>query len=694
MSWLYGRREEKAFHDKAWKRADMAAWDERWAGLSLAARRRFVEDVKPGMQGRRAPGTPASRFSAAVLEEMTAAGLIEIDRRWGKPEVVVSDAARGFASRLRALNRYRLLDGARNAEFANYVGYCFQSYELDRVLFAVIGKATGLPGYSIVGDLLEVLVARRRWPEWVLAYLNDPLAGEVLQAVRAAGGRLPLAGLAERLPAQDPAAVRPALDRLVNHLALVEDLDQETYEILVGLLPSVRADLHRQRRPRPRLAVRPAPADVSPEGGIDVPDLRSLLLELAGGRARLRKDRTLFEKERDRFLGVMEPLPGWLQERVGSPGDRLDKAARWARVLELVRELRAAGALLLDLTDEGRRWLGLGFTQQYAFLYAYVRDLPRDQEQVAADLAFLGSRITSVPVPPKATGEPDYGWHIHRSQREPLRRAVHRAFSLLPEGEFVTVASFLDHAAYGEHNPLYLGTSAERVRVRNEGRLILPLEEQLEELGRRLLKAALERLVVFGCAQLGREPGGALVVARRPRLEAYFEAGAPAVAPGADVSRVIVQPDFTIVVIGLAAGPSAELAPFCDRVQGSAGQGSLTFRLSRESVQKGLAAGLEPAEVFGRLERLSSTPLPQNVAAQLRTWCDWVRKVSAGPATLIRCPDEAAAERVLAALGKSAERLGERLVAWPGGGGLNAALRRKLQEQGIVVEVEQASRER
>ncbi len=77
-------------------------------------------------------------------------------------------------------------------------------------------------------------------------------------------------------------------------------------------------------------------------------------------------------------------------------------------------------------------------------------------------------------------------------------------------------------------------------------------------------------------------------------------------------------------------------------------------------------------------------PLPANVVHEVREWSNWVRSVSTEPATLLRCPDAAAAVRVLVALGRRAEKLNETTVAFSHAA-LGEADRRKLLEQGIVL---------
>jgi hypothetical protein len=146
----------------------------------------------------------------------------------------------------------------------------------------------------------------------------------------------------------------------------------------------------------------------------------------------------------------------------------------------------------------------------------------------------------------------------------------------------------------------------------------------------------------------------------------------------------VVQPDFTIVVIGLDPAPLAELAPFCDRVRGSATHGSLTFRLTRASLFRGLAAGLKPDEILNRLRKHASNELPGNVVAEVQAWSGQARTVDVATATLVYCPDAETAGRVVSALGKLAQRVGDRVVALDREG-ITPALRQKLQSEGILL---------
>ncbi|MGH7226047.1 MAG: helicase-associated domain-containing protein, partial [Gemmataceae bacterium] len=108
------------------------------------------------------------------------------------------------------------------------------------------------------------------------------------------------------------------------------------------------------------------------------------------------------------------------------------------------------------------------------------------------------------------------------------------------------------------------------------------------------------------------------------------------------------------------------------------------LRLTRASIVKAVMTGLSAEEILERLQHHGSTPLPSNVVHEVREWAGWVRSVPAAPAMLFRCPDAHTADRVLAALGRNAEKLNETTVAFSSAA-LSETDRRKLREQGIIV---------
>lgn len=450
----------------------------------------------------------------------------------------------------------------------------------------------------------------------------------------------------------------------------------------------------REPSTRPALQPCPVPAEPGPENGTDIPDLRAVLLELVADRARLRRNHDLFQKETDRFESVLEPLPGWLVEMYHlTPSRRRDIAFYWAKRLQLTHEVSEGRALWLELTDTGRNWLTQPIQEQYAFIYQRLRETDRSNSpdfywnHEFDDGWFLGVSVSSVPVRPGKHNRHDWVTGLSLEDRQPLREALYAALAELPVGVFHRFDNVASHICFGPHNPLLLGRPSDQVRIRVSGRILLPRDKPLYETGRHALgQLVSNRLVSLGCLQAGRDADGELLIARRPRLDVYFGRAAPAEPAGSGIPPVVVvQPDFSVLVIGLDQTPLAALLPFCERIRERSSPGSATLRLSRDSVVKGAVTGLSSAAMLERLQRHCSKPLPENVVHEVRTWADWVRRVSAEPVTLLRCPDAAAADRVVAALGrKNVEKLNETTVA------LSSALladadRRKLLEQGIVL---------
>jgi hypothetical protein len=692
MSWLFSREKPSAFHDKAWKRADLAIWDEHWHRLSRPARRYLLDSVRTVSHPAGALAINAlASVPRPVFSELQAAGLVSVEEA-GQPDCfVVTTAALGWLARLRALRRFSLLS-EQPSQFDRYISHAFASFELGQVIADIVEKQTGIGRYRLAGDPFELFVRRQRWPEWVADYLAGPLARPLIEAIEKAGAPVPLPRLADLLPGADATAVRAALDGLVNHLALFEDLHPETLDIVVGLLPEVaRARRKARLEPAPRLE--PCqPADLAPEAGIEVPDLRTVLLEIAGARPRLRQDGSLFQKEQERFVAALDPLPAWLLS--GSDEEtrqqRMHTALRWAHQMQLVQAVKSPDrAVVLDLTQRGREWLALEREAQYAPLFEELREASQPRMYPGpADATFLGSAVHAV----VARDDPRPALYtpfrpLPAEEKRPLREALYALFAGLPHGIFFPVDAFLHFAGHGPRNPLLLGRSPAEVVVRVDERLVPPLEEHLRDAARVLLHDFLAcRLIGLGCVQMARDARGKPLLTCLPRLDAYFGKVTIAPTPAPAATRVVVQPDFTVVVIGLDPAPIADLAPFCDRVRGSATQGSLTFRLSRASLFRGLAGGLKHDDVLARLHKHASNDLPGNVLTEVQTWCCQARTVDVAPATLVTCPDADTAGRVVAVLGKRAQRVGERVVALDTEG-ITPGVRQKLQAEGILLGV-------
>ena len=674
-------------------------WAERWGKLSPQARSTVLRQLKApaSKNSTRPPFITVQRVATDVLEELTAAGIAE--RRPGPTarqgeRLVVPPEAVDFVHWVQGLAEWRLLepDGAQRLPF--YVQHVFYGTNLDASIRPVLREGNIHDTFMSRGLLLSQYVTNRRWPEWAARSLRNSLAEEMLRVVEEAGGVLPLEELADRLPRSKPADVRALVPTLVGMLALFEDVRPGTWEIVIGLLEPVREGLRRARQPQvwPALVPVEAPEDVLPEGGYQLDDLRAFLVELASGPARLRQNQTLFQKEWGRFQGVLEPLPAWTGRLLRLNGEeRLSQIVRWCWALKLTRSVRRDNAPWLELSKEGQEWLAGDLASQYRRLFKFLRKAPGDADYefggyYSGDVLFLGVELLALETQDKASS-----WWVKLTpaDRDRLRQAFDTALAELPPGRFVRVNSFLDHATFGPHNPLSLGgLEPGQVTVILQAAPVPPLEEQREAAGRRCLELFItERLLPLGCVQAGVDGEGWMCIARHPRLDAYFgravaddALGGPALAGG----RVLVQPDFSVIIIGTQPSAAAELAPFCERAGSHGARGTLQLKITRPTVVAAVAGGLSGQEIVERLTRHSSVPVPANVLHEVREWAGWVRTVQPETLTVLRCPDRDTADRAASALGRQAQRLNETLVALPVGA-LGGAERNKLQQHGILI---------
>ena len=312
--------DERAFCDKAYRRQGMAGWEAKWHDLSIRARDAFLHVVKgpvktSGINSNR-PTVSIKKLPAGILRELTDSGFVEARPATSKvsgERVRATDGVNDFAARIRTLEKFHLLDADQPSELATFVEHAFSGTQLNGVLTTVLHHA-GIGGIFYLYDALAKYVTHRLWPEWVAKSIDDTLAARIVDAVHQAGGSLPLAELLRRITSDHPDANRAAVEKMVIHLGLVEDLRPESWELMVGFLPAVREAIDRARAPRerPPLVVCEDPKEIGPDDGAIVSDLRAVLLEIATEPPRLRQNHDLFEKEIERFRECLEPLAPWL----------------------------------------------------------------------------------------------------------------------------------------------------------------------------------------------------------------------------------------------------------------------------------------------------------------------------------------------------------------------------------------------
>ena len=691
------RGEPRVDDEKAWKRSLATAWDTRWHALSPGARLALLDRVKaPTKAGSiTQPSSPATGIDAAVLDEIVAAGFVRVEPPIGKrpPRVFPLAETYDFATRVRALRRFHLLGPTDRAALINYARYAFYDQGEMTINRVLAHSEAGEPCRLEVG--LELYVTSHRWPGWSADEAKAAAARPLIEALAKAGGPVPLMGLAKRVKSAKEQDVQAALDALIARLAVFEDVDPKTYDLVVGLLPVVRERMAEAAKPRVRPSLVPSrpPTEVASPAGLVTNDLRVFLLEVAGQPPRLRQDGGLFVKEEPRFLEALPAWPDWLYEAISREAPlRVEDAFRWAGDFKFTAREEDERETTLRLTAKGRAWLSSGLEAQYDAIYESFRATKAKSapyyydDDMVGDSKFLGIPATAHPDKGKPARSPyDLYRDIKPEHRQALRDAVHRALAELEVGVFYRLGSVIERLAFEDRNPLLLGQDAAKLSIFVDQRAVGRLPERVEAAGRRLIAAILSRrLVPFDAFGVALDADGFVCVARLPRSEGYFgkpyarDESAPA------TTRVIVQPDFSVIVIGLDPAPAVELAPFCERSKGQVGHGAITFRITRSSVIRAASQGLTAAQMLARLQKHASVDVPENVLHEVRDWAGWIRLVNVRPMTVVRCPDREAADRVASALGRRAERIGEAMVAI-GANKLTPAERLKLQEQGVII---------
>ncbi|MGC8639455.1 MAG: helicase-associated domain-containing protein [Isosphaeraceae bacterium] len=705
--------ERREFYEKAFRREKLGPWDAKWHALSPEARFAFLNQVRGPVKNlgraRMQPSIKKNHLGPGVLEELLAAGFVELgsSRMIGPQDRVFAvEGTVDFAIRIRALARYHLLDPDQPSLLEKFVAYVSLQYEATTSLNGVVRKA-GLNEYLDIERIVRQYVVGHRWPDWVALYLKEPTAQRILKVLGEADKPIRSKELPARLPDVSPDILTCTLNSLLGYLAVFEDLEPGTLEIVVGLLPSVRKSMAKALLPRqrPELVVDDSPVEVGPETSIIVDDLRAFLLEVASEPPRLRRDYGIFQKETDRFLEALDVLPAWLMKALDlTQSKRLDHAFSWARALNMVGIKHHATGAWLEIMSEGNRWLAASLAKQYERVYRVLREfsaaeqsssrdyhdlllwLPSPYGYLRADEGFLGTDVVVLPAERMKTRT----YHnAEPSDYEALRTSLYRSLSILSPGNFCRLDSVIHHIAFESHNPLLLGPGEKGVLIYQSGRLLPPFAEEREQAARDLLTNFVhKRLIPLGCLQAAVDQEKRLLVAKLPQFDVYFgRAPASTVAAGrhSDKSRVVVQPDYSIIVIGFNPAPAAELAPFCDREKRGGTHGALTLKLTRESVLRAVTHGMEPNEIVKRLQRQASNEVPANVLRQVTDWASWVRRVQASPVTMVRCPDAETADRVLAALKRQAERLNDTTVA-VSLAKLTSVERNKLKEHGVILD--------
>jgi len=131
-----------------------------------------------------------------------------------------------------------------------------------------------------------------------------------------------------------------------------------------------------------------------------------------------------------------------------------------------------------------------------------------------------------------------------------------------------------------------------------------------------------------------------------------------------NADALVVQPDFEVIAYFDQCPPGVrrKLDTFCERVRGGVVS---TYRLTKDSVYRGLKTGVTLDEFIGMLRRHSRRALPENVIDQVTTWEKKAASVAIYTGcTLVECLDAGDAAQ-LAEANPDARRFGDRFILLP-----------------------------
>jgi hypothetical protein len=131
-----------------------------------------------------------------------------------------------------------------------------------------------------------------------------------------------------------------------------------------------------------------------------------------------------------------------------------------------------------------------------------------------------------------------------------------------------------------------------------------------------------EPLCWLGLVDLGLDKAGAPVAFRLSPLGRHLMLGDRLEAQAtqaADAPALVVQPSFELVVLD-AMNNLALLATLDGIADRQSVERAATYRLTRESVVRGLESGLTSSAIVKTLETAARAPLPQNVAYSIGDW--------------------------------------------------------------------------
>lgn len=387
--------------------------------------------------------------------------------------------------------------------------------------------------------------------------------------------------------------------------------------------------------PRPFLPPLPPKLPEPPAGACAEPrvpqDLFCFLNTVRSQKIRITVQGRLYASSVTTVAAGLSPLPAWIEL---SPASRIQIAAVIASRQGWINVKGKRGQSAISLTPAGAAWMELPPTERQRHLL----DLLRSPDALKED-----TRLAILPeLPTDLTAD-----QRDRRPLDPLPVATLdylRAFlGRLENDAFYLIDQLTEEAGRCRH-PF----RNRQLYIRSENGFSAVPPENLDALWRlELTKFLSYPLCDYGCVAIAQHEDGlcmALNDAGRYLLGLIDE---PPTAD--DRGRVVLQPNFELVFVAPSPTALAALAPYCERL--AAGHVGTLFRLDRDAVFSALRHGTTAETIFDTLQRYTDS-IPDNVAAELRTWCNAVVRVRTSRLEVIQCSGPTEAARILAAAAK------------------------------------------
>ncbi|MDZ4859445.1 MAG: helicase-associated domain-containing protein, partial [Candidatus Hydrogenedentes bacterium] len=258
----------------------------------------------------------------------------------------------------------------------------------------------------------------------------------------------------------------------------------------------------------------------------------------------------------------------------------------------------------LEVTQQAERWSELDAAHRTRDLFdAYIAS------EDLIDIALFFPQLTAA-----------FEEHLPAGS---LRRTYHKVLiakllASLHADAWYTVDAFVDFVRRADPNLLFVEERWRAIATNTHDPSPAWRDRSWQVHEKRLIAWVVQSVIAkLGMVELASE--GRFFRLTPTGLFALGAAGAPPCSATDDADALVVQPDFEVIAYFDKCPPGVrrKLDTFCERVRGGVVS---TYRLTKDSVYRGLKTGVTLPAFLALLQRHSRRALPSNVVDQVTTW--------------------------------------------------------------------------